>query len=477
MNIQQQAFKLFLENRLPENCTKYFSGDYPQIIDKVNIFKKKNGETPSIDFLMSYSSKLGENVEQAERISDLLYGVSKIKDDNMSVKEVCELLLDSYKDGKLRELIKKSSQALVEDNILAVERYSKEISEISRLSLGEDNFLKNDIKDEVSTISSKLELVSTGIFPDSPIKYPFSHIPVGSMVCYLAKSGMGKSTLTLQAAQNLYLQGRNILNINVELQKGVILGRLKANLCGIPLEELSTQDFQTTEAMDLNFCYDYVMKYELTMKQALSILSKKGYEKAKESFEAREPRKNIFKIISAEDKATNDIAKEKGLKIDKLPTDVEILQLLEDYGDDFDDVYIDLISELHYTDSRQSREQNITNFARELKALAMEKSFNAHIVSQVEDGRTFWGQLTPKYAKSLFQSSDLVIGLISNSEMDKDNLVGIVSAKARHANNRKVPIVKSDFQTMQFIDMNELVDIYEFEAGINKELKKQGDKK
>ena len=86
----------------------------------------------------------------------------------MSVDEVGQLFLDEYKSDKLRDLIKRSSQAVVEDNIGLVEKLSKEIAQISGLSLGGDNFLAEDIKVDVKSPNGKVVL-GTNIKPKTAV--------------------------------------------------------------------------------------------------------------------------------------------------------------------------------------------------------------------------------------------------------------------------------------------------------------------
>lgn len=473
MNINQTALKLYLEGTLSQELIRYFTKDFAQIISKVEMFKRKNNQTPSLEFLIQYSSKLGEDIEQSKRIEDVLYVVSKVKDIGMSVDEVGELFLSEYKSNMIRDLIKRSSSAIVEENMVLVEKLSKEIADISSLSLNNNQWLETDIKDDIKHVPSKLELVSTGIFKDTLAEHPFSSVPVGSLILIIARSGRGKSTLTLQSAINLYLEGKNVLNINVELQKPVILGRIKSNITGIPLKEISSGQFLTEDAETLNKIYDYVMEYKLELEDGLALVKKIGLEKAIEKFEALPRRENILKIISATDKATQDYAKSKGMKVEKLPNDVEILQMLEENGEYFDAVYIDLVSELKFADSSNSREANITSFTQKIKELAMEKSFIVFIVSQVENGNSFWGQLEAKYAKSLSQSSDLAISIIANSEMSKDNLVGLVCPKTRHDKATSVIIAESAFSTMQIKDTCQVVDMYEFEKEMLKDFSKR----
>ena len=58
MNINQSALKLYLDGKLPQELIRYFTKDYAQIISKIEQFKRKNNQTPSLDFLIQYASKL-----------------------------------------------------------------------------------------------------------------------------------------------------------------------------------------------------------------------------------------------------------------------------------------------------------------------------------------------------------------------------------------------------------------------------------
>lgn len=470
MNIQQQAFKLFLENRLPENCTKYFSGDYPQIIDKVNIFKKKNGETPSLDFLMNYSSKLGENSEQAERISDLLYGVSKLKDDSMSVKEVCELLLDSYKDGKLRELIKKSSQALVDDNIVLVERYSKEISEISRLSLGEDNFLKNDDKKAFSQVSAKLSKISSGLLlgEDTPI----SKNVVGSNIVYSAASGIGKTILGITTCLNCFLEGQNVLMISYEISKSQIFLRMKSIMTGVPLNEISDNVFLTEEARIRVLCSGYVMTKQIKLEEAIKLYNSKG----EEAFAELPDRTNSIKILAALGQEELKVAKENGVVPDSLPNDIEILEILKTYGLELDSVIIDYISEVPFSSNFNNREINITEFTRQLKLLALELGFNNYILSQVSQENDAYGIFQPKYALSLLNVADTAIFMVATKEMKQLGLVALCVRKARHYKTNVCYICNIDYETQTLTYTNETCTLSELQDALKKDFK-QSEKK
>lgn len=473
MNINQTALKLYLDNKLPQELTKYFIKDYAQIFSKVEMFKRKNNTTPSLDFLIQYASKLGEDIKQSNRIEDILYVVSKIKNVEMSVDEVGELFLSEYKSDMIRDLIKRSSTAIVEDNMVLVEKLSKEIASISSLSLNNKNYLENDIKKDFNLISKKLEYVPTGMFSD--MNYNFSKLPIGSLITVTGKSGTGKSSLLLEAMLKNYLSGRSVVNFNYELQRGVLYSRLTACLTGVTMEEITTHNFLTQEASDLVFLSSFVFTYDITLEQANKELTK---HKDRDSFEEYikskyEVRKNKLKIIAAEDSSALQLAKTKNIKLDELPNDVELFQLLEEYGEDMDDVYVDLISEISFVDNYLGRELCLTNFAKQIKAVAMKHSFNVYLASQVENTKTFDGNCTPKYSKAIYGTSDVVLTLISTSELNKEGMVALLAAKNRHNRHDSALILNKKFECMQFINTYQEVSVYEVEDEFNKENRKK----
>lgn len=473
MNINQTALKLYLDGKLPQELIKCFPRDYTQIVSKIEQFKKKNSKTPSLDFLIQYASKLGEDKEQSDRIGDILYVVSKVKDVGMSVDEISELFLAEYKSDKLRDLIKRSSQAVIEDNIGLVEKLSKEISAISSLSLNNKNYLENDIKKDFNLISKKLEYVPTGMFSD--MNYNFSKLPIGSLITVTGKSGTGKSSLLLEAMLKNYLSGRSVVNFNYELQRGVLYSRLTACLTGVTMEEITTHNFLTQEASDLVFLSSFVFTYDITLEQANKELTN---HKDRDSFEEYikskyEVRKNKLKIIAAEDSSALQLAKTKNIKLDELPNDVELFQILEEYGEDMDDVYVDLISEISFVDNYLGRELCLTNFAKQIKAVAMKHSFNVYLASQVENTKTFDGNCTPKYSKAIYGTSDVVLTLISTSELNKEGMVALLAAKNRHNRHDSALILNKKFECMQFINTYQEVSVYEVEDEFNKENRKK----
>ena len=473
MNINQTALKLYLDNKLPQELTKYFIKDYAQIFSKVEMFKRKNNQTPSLDFLIQYASKLGEDIEQSNRIEDILYVVSKIKVVEMKVEEVGELFLDEYKSDKLRDLIKRSSQAVIEDNLNLIFEYSKEIGRISRLKYETMSYMQNDIKTDFNLVSKELEYVPTGIFSD--MEYNFSKLPIGSLITVLGKSGTGKSTLLLQSMLENYLAGRNVINFNYELQKGVIYARLTACLTGVTMGEITKHDFLTQEASDLVFLSGVVLTYNISLAQAgLELKNNPDRDSFEDFIKTKyEVRQNKMKIVAAEDLHALKLAKTNKIQLDELPNDEELLEILEEYGYEMEDVYVDLISEVSFVDGHLGRELNLTNIAKEIKALAMKQSFNAYLASQVENVKTFEGNCMPKYSKAIYGTSDAVISLISTKELEKEDMVAILADKNRHNRHDSALILNKKFECMQFINTYQEVSVYEVEDEFNKENRKK----
>ena len=161
------------------------------------------------------------------------------------------------------------------------------------------------------------------------------------------------------------------------------------------------------------------------------------------------------------------------MKLDELPNDEELLELLEEYGLEMDDVYIDLISEISFVDNYLGRELCLTNFAKQIKAVAMKHSFNVYLASQVENTKTFDGNCTPKYSKAIYGTSDVVLTLISTSELNKEGMVALLAAKNRHNRHDSALILNKKFECMQFINTYQEVSVYEVEDEFNKENRKK----
>lgn len=470
MNINQTALKLYLEGTLPQELIRYFTKDYAQIISKVEMFKKKNSKTPSLDFLIQYSSKIGQDKEQSDRIEDILYVISKIKDIEMSVEEISELFLDEFKSNRIRDLIKRSSSAIVEDNMVLVEKLSKEIADISSLSLGGNNFLKEDDKAQFSKEAKKLNKISSGLLQGDGL--PIENTVLGSNVIYAAPSGLGKTILGLTTALNCFLQGQNVLLISYEISKAQIIIRMRSLLTGVSLDEVSNNSYLTEEAKVLVLCSGYVMTKEISLNKAVEAYNKFGEEYLKELPD----RTNSIKILAATDLEDLEQARLEGRALDSLPNDEEILEILETHGEHLDSVIYDYISEIPYKNSYNSREISITEFTRKLKLLALEKGFNNYILSQVVSENEVYGMFQTKYALSLINVADTALFMVSTKEMKKMGLVALCARKARHFQTGQCWICQIDYSTGQLTYTGEFCTIAEIQEELKKDFR-QNEKK
>lgn len=470
MNITNTALKLYLTDSLPIELTKYFTKDYAQIFSKVESFKRKNNCTPSIDFLLQYSSKMGQDKEQSDRIEDILYVVSKINSVEMSVDEVGQLFLEEYKSDKLRDLIKRSSQAVVEDNIGLVEKLSREIAEISSLQIGSNNFLKDDDKAQFSKEAKKLNKISSGLLQGGGL--PIENTVLGSNVIYAAASGIGKSIIGLTTALNCFLQGQNVLLISYEISKAQIIIRMRSLLTGVSLDEVSNNSYLTEEAKVLVLCSGYVMTKEISLNKAVEAYNKFGEEYLKELPD----RANSIKILAATDLEDLEQARLEGRALDSLPNDEEILEILETHGEHLDSVIYDYISEIPYKNSYNSREISITEFTRKLKLLALEKGFNNYILSQVVSENEAYGMFQTKYALSLINVADTALFMVSTKEMKKMGLVALCARKARHFKTGQCWICEIDYTTGQLVYTGETCTLAEIQDELKKDFR-QNDKK
>lgn len=470
MNITNTALKLYLEDSLPIELTKYFTKDFAQIFSKVESFKKKNSKTPSIDFLLQYSSKMGQDKEQSDRIEDILYVVSKINSVEMSVDEVGQLFLEEYKSDRIRDLIKRSSTAIVDDNIGLVEKLSKEISQISSLSIGSNNFLKDDDKAQFSKEAKKLNKISSGLLQGEGL--PVENTVLGSNVIYAAPSGLGKTILGLTTALNCFLQGQNVLLISYEISKAQIIIRMRSLLTGVSLDEVSNNSYLTEEAKVLVLCSGYVMTKEISLNKAVEAYNKFGEEYLKELPD----RTNSIKILAATDLEDLEQARLEGKALDSLPNDEEILEILETHGEHLDSVIYDYISEIPYKNSYNSREISITEFTRKLKLLALEKGFNNYILSQVVAENEVYGMFQTKYALSLINVADTALFMVSTKEMKKMGLVALCARKARHFKTGQCWICEIDYTTGQLVYTGETCTLAEIQDELKKDFR-QNDKK
>lgn len=470
MNIKQEALYHYFQNNQVE--TRYFSSeDYKRIVDKSEVYRNKNGNLPSINFLFEYSNKLSDDSEQVNRLEDILYSIQKYKPELESIQEINELLLEDYKKDKIRDLTKKLALSQTEEKWGLADTLAREIGEISRLELSSKDFIENDIKSDILEVSTKVDLVPTGFFSDK--NYSISNIPRGSMILALGSTGQGKTLLTMAAAVERYLQGSNEIMISYELPKQQCIARIKSYITKVPISEIMTGVFTTEDSKLLLKASDFVLKRRVDIDTAYHLMCKDPNH----TFEEFEIRPNYFKIIAALDAESFKKKKGKGQALEELPTDIEILNMITEFGDTLDYITIDLVSEINFTDKFLSTEQQLTIFGRRLKELCLLTSTNSIIVSQPENEKAANNLIYPKYSKALRSSCDMNLVLLATAEMEVDNMVAVCCEKTRHAVPNKAYICDADRSTMTFTPLDETYSIWQVIDEISKSLKKKNNEK
>lgn len=469
MNIQNEALYHYLTSNM-NIPTEYFREDYEVISQKVETFKRKRGETPSITFLFNNATKLSDDKEQVSRIEDIMYSLEKYKPELTSELEISELLLEDYKKDKIRSLTKSLALAQTEDKWVTADKLAHQIGEVSRLELGKGDFLKHDIKLDVEEISTNAVMVDTGWFSDK--NYSLSKLPRGSMVMVIGGTGLGKSLLSFAGSIERYLKGSNEIFVSYELPKQQCLARIKSYISKVPIGEIITENYTTDDAKLLVKASEIILKKDLELESIYDkLLEDENYD-----FSDIPDRKNYYKLIAALDAEGFKSKKSKGEAIEELPNDIDLLNMVREHGDSLDYITIDLVSEVNFSDKYLSNEQQLTFFGRELKALCLLTSTNAILVSQPMDEMSAYNMIYPKYSKALRSSSDLNIVLLSTSDMDNDNLVAVSVEKCRHNIPNKSYICEADRKTMTFTPMGEIVPLWEMLEQVAKSMKKKSSK-
>lgn len=469
-NLQMEALFHFFSGKNIE--VKFLNNpDYNHLIEKCQNYYNKNSQFPSLTFLQANVKKLSEDIEQVDRLEDILYVLSKYKPELESPQEINELLLEDYKKDKIRDLTKALAQSQVDENWIKAERLAKEIGEISALTLGNDSFIVQDIKQDIEN-PSEVIYVPTGICFDKKrnlMDLPYiSRTPTGSMLIYLAGTGVGKSMLALESMIENYLYNDDsIIYLSYELPKSQVLLRILANISGVPLEEIVKKEFSMEENELRVKASEWILKKKLDMRVALKHLAKdKQY-----LFEEFEDRKNKFKIIAALDFEEIERNKKQGIPNIDLPNDLEILAMMDSYKEEYDWIVVDLVSEIPWSNTRDSLETVISNFGKKFKARLLANNMQGILVSQPMDEQNVDNIIFPKYARALRTTSDMNIILLRTKEMRENNMIAICTEKNRGGIGAKAYIHEVNYETMSFerLDEYEEMSLYEVMNEVKKE--------
>jgi len=466
MNIQQEALYRALDG--VELKDSYLTESYQLLYKKIKQYQRKKGSLPSAKFLNKSVSKFSKDSDIISDLDGITEALIDYDKEELTNDEVKELLLDDYKKRKVRDLAKLQAEATIEEKWELVDRYSNEIHKISSIR-DDDRFLTRDIKQDIDVISTKTQTISTGIFPKDNL--PISKVPTGSLVSITGRSGLGKSQMAIMSFINQGLDGKNCLLISYEMPKNIILARIKSYLAEVPYEEVESGNYSVSESKDRVTASEYTIKKDTDFESCLSLLKKSGEEALKELPD----RENIMKILAANDKNSFDLARQKGEPIEDLPNDSDIISYLNEYGESLDCVYIDLISNVNFSNGFSSREENITSFVKELNHLGLIYGLVTYIVSQVKDEKSPYGYFQPKYSQEIYQSASLYIALVSTQELRESNAMAICLDKNRNGVDKKAFLAESGSGVMGMNYMGQTEDMYDIIEMMKKDLK--GDKK
>ena len=435
MNIEQEALYKLLQGA-DIKSQYFFNTDFKTIAEKAEIYSKKNGKMPSINFLLEFSNKLSDKPEEVDSIEDLLYTQSKFKPELDDVNEVNELLLEFYKKEKIKEFTLALGKALKEGNDGKVQRLSEQITEISKLSLSVEDFRENDIKKDLKTSSKKVELIPSG-FP-STTHESLSMIGKGQVVSIVADTGEGKSIAVINAVTQQYLNGYDTIYISYEMPKASVLARMLSSISEVPISEINSGVYTTDEAELRLIAAEAVLEYDINFDKAFSRVLKG------KDFSDCSVRTNYLKIIA--------IASVGESGITELPDSQGLLNMLEEYKPDF--LTVDLISEVKITKNAGSYETDLANLVRDFNSKALSTGAVVYLVSQPA-GKSAWELIFPKYCKAIRGSSSSNIIISSTQEMKKDDIAVFIVEKCRHSvRGTTIPMYK-EFQYMRFKHMEE----------------------
>lgn len=435
MNIEQESLYKLLQGA-DIKSQYFFNTDFKTIAEKAEIYKRKNGKMPSINFLLEFSNKLSDKPEQVDSIEDLLYTQSKFKPELDDVNEVNELLLEFYKKERIKEFTLGLGKALKQSNTSMITRLSEQITEISKLSLSVEDFRENDIKKDLKTSSKKVELIPSG-FP-STTHESLSMVGKGQVVSVVADTGFGKSISVINAVTQQYLNGYNTVYVSYEMPKASVLARMLSSISEVHISEINAGVYTTEEAELRLLAAEAVLEYDINFEKAFSrVLKGKDFSDCK-------IRTNYLKIIAI------GSAGEEG--ISELPDSQGLLNILEEYKPDF--LTVDLISEVKITKSAGSYETDLANLVRDFNSKALSTGAVVFVVSQPA-GKSPYEMIFPKYCKAIRGSCSVNIIISATQEMFKDNIVVFIVEKCRHSARGNVIPMYKEFEYMRFRHIQE----------------------
>lgn len=418
--------------------------DYRLLANKIETYYNNKKQMPSCSFLKKSVHKFSQDKSVVKKLESIMEVVTG-KESEFSKSELRELLAEDYKKRELSKRLIKAGELVNSGDFESLGHILEQSQELSKVGGEVKNWLKTDSRNSLAKIKTSNNMVSSGL--NFGLNSGAEFVPKGSMINLIGASGTGKSILALQAMVNNFLDGRNQLMFNYELGLEEIALRIKSYISKVPAEEIIKESYSSSDSAIRVKAVEYVLKYEITLNEAVSIINNKKENTLKD----KPLRMNSLKIISAKgDYTYTDDYSEADLEDDDLPTDLQVIDYLRDYGKDVDDVYIDLMTELEFANPSSSEANDYKVFARKAKALAKKHSFRIWLLNQVHDENSANGLVTNKYSRSLLQTSDLCLVVLATLEMVEEEQVCIAIKKCRHGIPNIVIPCQRNFSIFEF---------------------------
>lgn len=470
-NINALGLLQVLTNEETKVNTEYLKEDYKLLAEKIKQYHSAKGILPTKLMLKAKAKSFGNDKVEGDRLVKIAESLLNLENE-LSDREVSDLLLDDYKKRKILEITEGIIEATINEDWNDIEELNDELQRVKNLSNDMDTWLVDDDK-KLIPIMKNLELnSSTGIITGE--RDALSDIVLGSLILVGAPSGIGKSLFSLSMMMNKFLlDDANVLYISYELPRTLLYNRIKSYITKVPIEEITNGEYLLEESKLKMKVVDYVITKKVLLNDAIEIYKKDGIE----GLQKLPDRKNTLKIIASIDKSMIDIAKQHNQKIEELPNEKDLINIMDNYGYDLDCVFIDMLAEVPFSDNRLSREQNLTNISRTLKLKALKYSTNIYVLTQLESESEIYGLFSPKYSRGLKNISDLFFNITYTKQMKEDNEVGVSVIKARHHKSFETYYFESDYSTQTFSYLGDKVSMGDYMEELRKSLSGKNKKK
>lgn len=451
---------------------EFLKNDYALLASKINQYIKMKNEFPSKAIIKNSIPKFvsGDSVEDEgirKRLRSIMTAIIENDSEMEYTKsELYDLLIEDNISDKAMTLIQQQGEALLKKDFDKIQRLSDQLLKITKTG---SNIVLKDSVDSIIKIKTKDSKISTGF--DFGLGTGLEVAPKGSVINIIAGTGFGKSHLALQSMiVNFLYHDKNVCNFNYELSRPEIALRIKSFISRVPVEEIENESYSVSDNAFRVKAVEYVLKRKIDINKATEILVSKKLE----DFEKYPLRKNKMIIICAEGEVEYSEGYDGDFEEDELPNDQQLLSYVEKHGNELDCVYIDLITELTFKHPTSSEAGDIKNFVKEFKRLCKKFSIMGFVLNQVQDEQSSYGLLHNKYSKSLAQTSDLVIAIVSLDEMVENNETLLVIKKCRHGQPNQALICSRDFSIGRFTPTGDIIYLSEVIKKLNKQFSKKG---